>query len=113
MKEQEIDMLKAWRADLKLKREGAPMPLYQYRCPACDTLYEELQRPDDAPAPCPACRTPGERQISAPAPAIIKGTEKNPYKKTKAQLSQEIDEQIRDNEIPPDLADAQAKLADL
>ena len=93
--------------------EGGPMPLYQYRCPACDTLYEELQRPDDVPAPCPGCRTPGERQISAPAPAIIKGTEKNPYKKSKQQLSQEIDEQIRDNEIPPDLADAQAKLADL
>ena len=93
--------------------EGGPMPLYQYRCPNCDTVYEELQRPDDAPAPCPACRTPGERQISAPAPAVIKGTEKNPYKKTRQQLSQEIDEQIRDNEIPPDLADAQAKLAGL
>jgi putative FmdB family regulatory protein len=30
------------------------MPLYDFRCPACDLEFEAVSRPGE-PAPCPAC----------------------------------------------------------
>lgn len=43
------------------------MPLYEYRCAACDTVFEE-QRPmaeSDAPATCPAGHAGATRLLSA------------------------------------------------
>lgn len=43
------------------------MPLYEYRCPACDQVWEALQDRWDSPAPdCPGCgQARGNRQMSA------------------------------------------------
>lgn len=44
------------------------MPLYTYRCRACDTVFETLIRSSDVPA-CPGCAsTDLERQIVGIAP---------------------------------------------
>ncbi len=44
------------------------MPLYTYRCKACDQLSEMLVRSSDTPE-CPACGSRDlERQIGATAP---------------------------------------------
>lgn len=41
------------------------MPLYEFRCPACDRVFEELRRAgDDGPAPCPACGRQADRVVS-------------------------------------------------
>ena len=32
-----------------------PMPIYDYRCPACDERFEELARNPDVIVACPAC----------------------------------------------------------
>ena len=32
------------------------MPIYQYRCEACDERFEELQRASAEPPPCPRCQ---------------------------------------------------------
>jgi putative FmdB family regulatory protein len=43
------------------------MPLYEYRCVACDRVYEELVFGSAAP-PCPACGSSRvEKQMSVPA----------------------------------------------
>jgi len=57
------------------------MPLYEYRCPKCEVLFDWLQsRPDDVPATCPNCgaaevtrqlsvfAVPTPRAASAPGP---------------------------------------------
>jgi putative FmdB family regulatory protein len=31
------------------------VPIYQYRCEACDERFEELQRASAKPPPCPSC----------------------------------------------------------
>ena len=42
------------------------MPIFEYRCPACDKAFERIQRRDDtSPVPCPACGATSERQFSA------------------------------------------------
>jgi putative FmdB family regulatory protein len=33
----------------------SPMPIYDYRCPACDERFEELARNPDVIVACPAC----------------------------------------------------------
>lgn len=45
------------------------MPLYEFVCPACNALFEEIL-PADSPAPvCPQCGSKSvDRQISAPSP---------------------------------------------
>ncbi len=54
------------------------MPLYSYRCKACDHSFETLVRSSDVPA-CESCGSPDlERLVSRPAPegksaAILKG----------------------------------------
>ncbi|MCC4115140.1 zinc ribbon domain-containing protein [Aromatoleum toluclasticum] len=43
------------------------MPIFDYRCPACDRTFEMLVRAGDTP-PCPHCgRTSLEKLVSAPA----------------------------------------------
>jgi putative FmdB family regulatory protein len=50
------------------------MPLYEYRCPACDRIFEELRRAgDDGDAPCPDCGRASPRVVSLSAFAL-KGT---------------------------------------
>lgn len=45
------------------------MPLYDYRCDACDMQFELLVRSADVPA-CPKCGTPQiARMVSMTAPA--------------------------------------------
>ena len=44
------------------------MPLYEYRCPACDRVFEELRRAgDEGDAPCPVCGRPSPRTVSLSA----------------------------------------------
>ena len=44
------------------------MPIYDFRCKACDERFEELVRADETPA-CTACRSMDtERQLSPIAP---------------------------------------------
>jgi putative FmdB family regulatory protein len=42
------------------------MPLYDYRCPECKRVWEELRKPSelDTPAVCPDCLIPGKRVFS-------------------------------------------------
>lgn len=64
------------------------MPLYDFKCPECNHIFEQ-KLPMGAPAPaCPECGNPQtERQISPP-PVIFKGDgfyktdSKKPAKKT-------------------------------
>ncbi len=44
------------------------MPIYEYRCSACDQVFEALQRLRDAPLDaCRDCGGPARRLISSPA----------------------------------------------
>ena len=46
------------------------MPLYDYRCEACDHEFEALVRGSAESVACPRCRaTRSQRQLSVPAPA--------------------------------------------
>jgi len=50
--------------------EGSAMPLYDFRCAACGTVFEQRQSLSmlGQPLPCPTCGTPtAERLVSAPA----------------------------------------------
>lgn len=42
------------------------MPIYEYRCDACDTVFEEWRRHADdiTEEPCPKCQTTAHRLIS-------------------------------------------------
>ena len=41
------------------------MPIYEYRCRACDNAFEAVVLPTGDPPACPACRSDDlERQIS-------------------------------------------------
>ena len=41
------------------------MPLYEFECPACDRVFEELRRSgDEAAAACPECGRPAPRIVS-------------------------------------------------
>ncbi len=53
------------------------MPIYEYRCPACDALTEVLQREPLPAVPCPTatCEWAAERILSVP---VIRG-ELTPY----------------------------------
>jgi len=47
------------------------MPLYEYRCPACDRVFEELRRAgDETEASCPDCGRPSPRVVSLSAFAL-------------------------------------------
>jgi len=50
------------------------MPLYEYCCPACDRVFEELRRAgDDGLAACPACGRPSPRIVSLSSFALKGG----------------------------------------
>lgn len=40
------------------------MPLYEYRCEACQQLREVLQRWQDGPPECERCNKPMAKQVS-------------------------------------------------
>lgn len=47
------------------------MPLYEYRCPACDRVFEELRRAgDETEASCPDCGRSSPRVVSLSAFAL-------------------------------------------
>ena len=47
------------------------MPLYEFRCPACDRVFEELRRAgDETQAPCPDCGRDACRIVSLSAFAL-------------------------------------------
>ncbi len=47
------------------------MPLYEYRCPACGRVFEELRRTrDEGDAPCPDCGRASPRIVSLSAFAL-------------------------------------------
>lgn len=49
------------------------MPLYSYRCTACDHAFETLVRSGDTPA-CPSCGAETlDRLLSTPAPQMKSG----------------------------------------
>lgn len=50
------------------------MPIYEYHCPECDTIFEEWAKASEMKevAPCPQCQTPAERIISHTA-FVLKG----------------------------------------
>lgn len=51
------------------------MPTYEYRCPACAAEFEKFQRMSDDPvAECPSCGASAERQLSAGAGLLFKGS---------------------------------------
>ncbi len=50
------------------------MPLYEFRCPACDRVFEELRRAgDEGEAACPDCGRPSARIVSLSAFALKGG----------------------------------------
>jgi putative FmdB family regulatory protein len=50
------------------------MPLYEYECPACGTIFEQQQRIGDAPVQqCPNGHL-GVRRVFTPAGIIFKGS---------------------------------------
>jgi putative FmdB family regulatory protein len=51
------------------------MPIYEYRCTACDHQKEFLQRMSDAPlTDCPACGTPALTKLVSAAGFQLKGS---------------------------------------
>ena len=49
------------------------MPIYEYRCKNCNSVFEEwLKEFDVSTMPCPHCQGEGERMISMPS-FILKG----------------------------------------
>jgi putative FmdB family regulatory protein len=55
-------------------KEPTTIPLYEYKCPACSTIFEKLRPFRDAklPADC-TCGTESPRIVSVPAPAAVQG----------------------------------------
>ena len=50
------------------------MPIYEYKCKKCDTIFEELQSINDDPLKeCPTCKCEVERLISGGGGFIFKG----------------------------------------
>lgn len=51
------------------------MPTYEYRCPKCGTKFDEFQKMSDPHvAKCPKCGAKAERQLSAGAGLVFKGS---------------------------------------
>ena len=54
------------------ERHYCDVPLYEFRCEACGTTFEELTRADELPA-CPGCGAPESRRLLSqvsPTPRI-------------------------------------------
>ena len=61
------------------------MPIYEYRCAACGTDFELTRSFSQSgdPAPCPSCRKPAEKLVSAfasKADYAIKVPAKEPFR---------------------------------
>jgi putative FmdB family regulatory protein len=94
--------------------KGEDVPIYEYECPVCHKVFEELQTiAEGGKANCPTCGNAANRLISRPQPAIIKENEKRPAEKGKAQIERELSQQVNAGELPAGLANAQAGLAKL
>ncbi len=53
---------------------GIHVPIYEYRCPKCDRVFEEWQKGfDEQTPPCPDCGEPAKRVISSSA-FLLKGS---------------------------------------
>ena len=51
------------------------MPTYDYKCPKCNTEFQEVQKMSDKPvAKCPKCGAKAERQMSAGGGFVFKGS---------------------------------------
>jgi len=51
------------------------MPIYEYKCEACDKIYEELVTGDrDKPIPCPACGSGKTQKLMSVIGAISVGS---------------------------------------
>ena len=52
------------------------MPLYEYRCPKCEELFEIFRSLSDrdAPASCPACGFESARREFARVQAVVRAT---------------------------------------
>lgn len=51
------------------------MPLYEYRCEACNQVHEALQKASDAPlTDCPACHEPRLRKLIGRVGVLFKGS---------------------------------------
>jgi len=47
------------------------MPLYEYKCDACQKVFEEMQKFSDAPlSHCPTCNSPVQKQMSVTSFAL-------------------------------------------
>ena len=66
------------------------MPIYQYRCEACNESFELLRKFSDPPLlVCPHCQAEALRKLIAPVGVIFKGSgfHKNDYSATGAHSS--------------------------
>lgn len=51
------------------------MPLYEYRCEACNQVHEALQKASDAPlTDCPACHEPRLRKLIGRVGVLFRGS---------------------------------------
>lgn len=51
------------------------MPIYEYRCEACNEVHEALQKASDAPlTECPACGEPRLRKLIGRVAVMFKGS---------------------------------------
>jgi putative FmdB family regulatory protein len=47
-------------------RHDRGVPIYDYACVACDERFDELQRSDAPPPPCPACGAEHTQRLLSP-----------------------------------------------
>ena len=40
------------------------MPIFEYKCPVCGKIFEELVRSCDVQVECPECKVPAQRSYS-------------------------------------------------
>lgn len=67
------------------------MPLYDYRCPECDHVFEARHGFNDAPPACPNCGYAAPKRIVTTAPSVAGGMVTHPGDGRKASK-----EQLRD-----------------
>lgn len=49
------------------------MPLYDYRCPNCNHLFEARHGFDDAAPPCPNCQQADVQRVILKTPRVLQG----------------------------------------
>ncbi|KXK19214.1 MAG: Zinc ribbon domain protein [Chloroflexi bacterium OLB15] len=53
------------------------MPLYDYRCQKCETVFEARHAFSESAPPCPACGSANVQRLITSAPAQMKGMSAN------------------------------------